>query len=157
MRPAAAPSVEFHTGVAEPLTFACRLLRKGWRAGARLGVAVPVPQIAELDRLLWLLEEREFLPHARADQPGAVRLLAHSPVWLAPTAQALCDAAAAHGQRLPPVLVNLHAVAPAPQAGFERVIEIVGQDADAADLGRLRWREYKARGLEVVHHPAQQP
>ena len=34
----------------------------------------------------------------------------------------------------------------------ERLIEIVSADADEADRGRSRWRAYKARGLEIVHH-----
>jgi len=150
-------TVEFHTGVARPLDFACRLLRKAWRTGARLGVTAPAPGLAELDRLLWLFEEREFLPHARTDAPEAARLLRHSPVWISSHPQALVRAADEHALALPPVLVNLGADAPGPGTGFLRVIEIVGDDADLADAARLRWRGYKALGLEIVHHAARVP
>jgi DNA polymerase IIIc chi subunit len=50
------------------------------------------------------------------------------------------------------VLVNLGAEAPQDLDAVERLIEIVSADADEADRGRSRWRAYKARGLEIVHH-----
>ena len=61
--------VEFHTGVADPLDFACRLLRKAARQGVRVLVTAPGETLGALDRLLWTFEEREFLPHVRV--PGA--------------------------------------------------------------------------------------
>lgn len=134
--------VEFHTGVADPLAYACRLLRKAYRSGARVLVIAPPATLALLDRALWTFEEREFLPHVR--QPGAPEVVAaRTPVWLAPHA----DLPAA-----PPLLVNLGADAPADLSPFERLIEIVGNDAEEADRGRNRWRAYKARGLGIVHH-----
>ena len=55
--------VEFHTGVADPTAFACRLLRKACRAGVRVLVtASPAPLVA-LDRALWTFAERDFVPH----------------------------------------------------------------------------------------------
>ena len=50
--------VEFHTGVADPLGFACRLLRKAYRRGARVLVTAPPERLAQLDRLLWTFDER---------------------------------------------------------------------------------------------------
>ena len=38
------PQVEFHTGVVEPMLFACRLLRKAYRQGARVAVTVSPEQ-----------------------------------------------------------------------------------------------------------------
>jgi DNA polymerase-3 subunit chi len=134
--------VEFHTGVADPLAYACRLLRKAYRAGVRVLVTAPPATLAALDRALWTFDERDFVPHVR--QPGAnASVAARTPIWLAPQA-GLPDA--------PPVLVNLGADGPEDLAGIGRLIEIVSCDADDADRGRGRWRAYKARGLEIAHH-----
>jgi DNA polymerase-3 subunit chi len=149
------PVVEFHTGLPDPLGFACRLLRKAWRQQARVGVTAPAARLAELDRQLWQFEEREFLPHVRVRPPPAARLLRLSPLWLAGEAGQLQQAADAHGLALPPVLLNLGAEPPAEDARFERVIELVGHEADEADAGRLRWRVYVARGCPPVHHRAE--
>lgn len=134
--------VEFHTGVADPLAYACRLLRKAYRSGARVLVTAPPATLALLDRALWTFEEREFVPHVR--QPGAAEAVAaRTPIWLAPRADLPAP---------PPLLVNLGADAADDLSPFERLIEIVGSDAEEADRGRNRWRAYKARGLGIVHH-----
>jgi DNA polymerase III subunit chi len=136
--------VEFHTGLTEPLAFACRLLRKAQRQGYRLLVTAPEPRLAELDALLWTFEPESFVPHVRL--PGAPEgVAARTPIWL-------CEAVPAGA--VPSVLVNLGAAAPASLAHFERVIEIVSHEVDEAQAGRERWRVYKAQGLEIVHHPA---
>ncbi|MBE0547608.1 MAG: DNA polymerase III subunit chi, partial [Rubrivivax sp.] len=38
--------VEFHTGVAGPLAYACRLLRKAYRAGVRVILTAPPATLA---------------------------------------------------------------------------------------------------------------
>ena len=142
--------VEFHTGVADELDFACRLLRKAYRRGARVLVTAPPEVLARLDRALWVFEERDFVPHVlvgdQAARPlPAADVLARTPIWLAGGA-VLAGA--------PDVLVNVGADAPEDLARFSRVIEIVGADPDAEQAGRQRWRTYKARGLQITHHAA---
>jgi DNA polymerase III subunit chi len=137
--------VEFHTHVEDPIAFACRLLRKAYRSGARAWVTAPPLVLAELDRSLWTFEERDFVPHARA--PGAsASVLARTPLWLG------TQISTAVVQGAPRVLVNLGADAPAELAQVDRLIEIVAADVDAAQSGRERWRTYKEAGLRVVHH-----
>lgn len=134
--------VEFHTGVADRIGFACRLLRKASRRGARVLVTAPREVLAELDRALWTFEAHEFVPHVR--MPGAAAALAaRTPIWLAD------DSGVAAAPRL---VVNIGAEAPAEPAAFERLIEIVAADPDEAARGRGRWRAYKACGLNIVHH-----
>jgi DNA polymerase III subunit chi len=142
--------VEFHTGVEEPIAFACRLLRKAVRSGARVLVTAPPLVLAELDRSLWTFEERDFLPHVRVPSaPGApAGVAARTPLWLA------TDATASGQTGAPRVLLNLGAAAPLEFALFDRLIEIVSAAADEAQSGRERWRQYKAAGLNVVHHKA---
>lgn len=137
--------VEFHTGVPDKLGFACRLLRKAYRKGARLTVGVPADLIAALDRDLWTFEERDFVPHLRIGAGTDPALAARTPIWLV-------DALPAAGA--PPVLVNLGLEVPADLAPFSRVIEVVSREPGDEAAGRQRWRTYRALGLQVTHHPA---
>jgi DNA polymerase-3 subunit chi len=132
--------VEFHTGVSDPLVFACRLLRKAVRQGARVQVTAPEPMLTALDRLLWTFEERDFVPHVRV--PGAPpAVVQRTLLWLASCVQA---------QNAPRVLVNLGADMPDAGAPVDRVIEIVS--AEDAAYARDRWRAYKALGVPLKHH-----
>lgn len=137
--------VEFHTGVADRVDFACRLLRKAYRRGVRVLVTAPGPVLALLDRALWTFDERDFVPHLRVAAATAADIRARTPIWL--TEGHVPDGA-------PAVLVNLGAEPPQDLAPFERVIEIVSREADDEAAGRARWRTYKALGLDVRHHAA---
>jgi DNA polymerase-3 subunit chi len=133
--------VEFHSGLAEPLNHAARLLRKALRGGGR--VCLASPHWAELSHRLWVSEAREFVAHAR---PGAAAgVWRRSPLWLLPSFDAAVDASP-----WPPVWVNLGADAPARVDGCERLIELVASAPDEAEAGRQRWRAYKARGWSPV-------
>lgn len=147
-----AVEVEFHTGVADPLHFACRLLRKAMRRGARLVCTAPAPLLQELDRTLWTFDERDFVPHVRLPA-AASDVAARTPIWLCERADpAALDQAQDRAQDR--VLVNLGAEAPAEPQRFARIVEVVGTDADAAAAGRARWRAYRALGLGIRHHAA---
>ena len=54
--------VEFHTSIADPLDFACRLLRKACRQGVRVQVSAAPETLTALDRALWTEPERDFVP-----------------------------------------------------------------------------------------------
>lgn len=134
--------VEFHTGVSDVGTFACRLLRKAARQGVRVQVTAPAETLDALDRQLWDFDERDFVPHARV--PGASpEVLQRSPIWL--TSQRM-------GGDAPRVVVNLDEAAPANLGDLDRLIEVVSADVDQAERGRMRWRAYKAQGLSIKHH-----
>jgi DNA polymerase III subunit chi len=137
-------AVEFHTGVADPLGFACRLLRKAYQRQTRLVVTAPPPVLAALDRELWTFAERDFIPHLRWTPAVADATAARTPIWLI---DGTLPASA------PPVLVNVGAPVPAEPARLQRIIEVIGNDADALQAGRERWRTYLAAGLSPVRHP----
>jgi DNA polymerase-3 subunit chi len=139
-----ASEVEFHTGVADPVGFVCRLLRKACRQGARVLCTAPPGLLVELDRALWTFDAHDFVPHVR--MPGARTALAErTPIWLA------TESLAASAGR---VLVNVGAAAPVNPADFARLIEVVAADEGEAQAGRARWRAYKSAGLDIVHHGA---
>ncbi len=136
--------VEFHTGVADPTDFACRLLRKAYRQGVRVQVTAPPEQLGVLDRALWTLQERDFIPHVR--MPGATEAVAaRTPIWLSRQAGPV---------GAPRVVVNLGAAAPQDLQALDRLVELVSNDPDDAAQGRERWRAYKAAGLNIKHHAA---
>ena len=142
--------VEFHTGVADPTAFACRLLRKACRQGVRVQVTAPPEVLNTLDRALWTQEERDFIPHVR--MPGAAEAVAvRTPIWLTPQAGRVGEAAQSGAPR---VLVNLGAPVPQDMQSLDRLVEIVGAEPDDAAQGRERWRQYKAAGLNIKHHAA---
>jgi DNA polymerase-3 subunit chi len=138
-------AVEFHTGIADKVGFACRLLRKAYRSGARLVVTAPAPLLATLDRELWTFADRDFIPHLRLAAGVPAAAAARTPIWLV---DGELPAAT------PGVLINLGAPAPADPARFERIIEVLSADADDLQPGRERWRAYVAAGLSPVRHPA---
>ncbi len=140
-------TVEFHTGVADPLDFACRLLRKAYQVGSRVQATAPEPLLSELDRALWTQRDRDFVPHVRSSSASAA-VLQRTPLWLS-------DRVCAHTEPpAPAVLVNLGADIGDSAGLCQRVIEIVSTQPDEAQAGRERWRRYKALGLDVVHKSA---
>lgn len=138
--------IEFHTGVADKLGFACRLLRKAYRKGSRVSVTGPSADLTALDRQLWIFEERDFVPHLRTSGAPNAALAARTPIWLLDIDNGVPPAGA------PDVLVNLGAEPPADLSAFSRVIEIVSAEPDDEAAGRQRWRGYKARGIEIKHY-----
>lgn len=139
------PQVDFHSGVDAPVFFACRLLRKAWRQGVAVLVTAPSTTLNALDRELWTFEAQEFVPHLRV-QPGQAvdAALRRTPIWL-------CEGVPP--SPCPKVLVNLGAEPPEGGEPFERIIEIVPNEAEDRQLARARWRAYEARGWTIRHHP----
>ena len=137
--------VDFHFNTPDRLGYACRLLRKAVRKGARVAVTGPAATIEALDRLLWTFEDTEFVPHLRLPPHGASPppRLQHTPVWLVTEAH--------HAAHLP-VLVNLGDETAPGFESFERVIEIVDHDPSARETARARWRHYQGRGYTIHRH-----
>ena len=138
--------VEFHTGVEAPLVFACRLLRKAFRKGARVLVTAPGAMLGRLDRELWTFDDKDFVPHVRWSGAGPTpAVAARTPIWLT-------DGEPPAGS--PPILINLGADAVASPEHFDRIIEIVSTEIDEVQAGRQRWRAYKSLGLPLKNHGA---
>ena len=129
--------VEFRVGAADPLGYACALLRSAQAKGARLLVRVDDAQLDALDERLWTFSQHDFLPHCRIGDA----LQARTPIVLGSAADV--DAGAGDARDC---LVNL-AAAPAPSwPTWPRLIEIVGADAAAKAAARQRFRAYRDAG-----------
>ena len=138
--------VQFHFNVPDRLGYACRLLRKAVRNGARVAVTAPPATLTRLDRTLWTFDPQDFVPHVllRGAEPVAPRLR-ETPIWLVERA----EMAAQH-----PVLVHL---GEEPAEGFEsftRLIEIVSTDAQERESARRRWKHYAGRGYAITKFEA---
>ena len=132
--------ISFHVNLADPLAYACRLLRKASAGGARVVVIGRPEQLQALDTALWTFSATDFLPHGQAAALApAVR--ARTPIVLA-----ALSAEADHRE----VLVNLADEVPQGFEGFERLIELVSGQEDELQRARVRWKYYADRGYALT-------
>lgn len=145
--------VSFHTGLDDKIGYACRLLRKATRQGARVQVCGDAAELDLLDQALWTFEAQDFVPHLRL-RPGAqpVDHLHRTPLWL-------LDDPGAWPAGLQPaqILVNLGPAEVGDASTFVRVVELVGAEPTEALSGRRRWRRYAEAGIRPEHHVAGRP
>ena len=131
--------VDFYTGSKDKLRTACQLSHKAVQNGVRTVISAPDPATRDaLDKLLWHFPATAFIPHCAVDAEEA----AQTPVVLN------------HGGDKFPhhdLLISLHSECAPFFSRFERVIEIVGTDAEDSRLGRERYKFYKDRGYELRH------
>ena len=134
--------VSFYSDAEDPLSYACRLIRRALASGRPVGVCVAPAQAARLDGLLWSFDATDFIPHRRWD--GAVPP--------APGEVLLVDDAA----RLPHrgLLLNLSDGMPGAALEFERVLEVIGREPGRVQAGRVRYRAYQQAGAKLDHFSA---
>jgi DNA polymerase-3 subunit chi len=131
--------IDFYTGSTDKLRTACQLSHKAMQSGVRVALSTPDAATADaLDKLLWQFPATAFIPHCRSDAEEA----AQCPVVLN-----------SGNDRFPhyDLLISLHDECASFFSRFERVIEIVGQDAEGSRLGRERFKFYRDRGYELSH------
>jgi DNA polymerase III subunit chi len=135
--------IDFHTDVADKITYCCSLVRKAHARHARLIVlAGDRDELATLDQALWTFSEPDFLPHVVLGD----ELTEVTPIVLSDRD----DAVFPHHH----VLVNLAPATPGCFARFERLIELVGRNQADQSAGRTRYRFYRERGYPIDHHKA---
>lgn len=133
--------VAFHFNVPDQVDYLCRLLRKVSQARMRALVCLPKLWVESLDTALWTFAQEEFVAHARWDDPETVR--ARSPVLLSDRPAEWPEAQ---------VLINALSDMPLAFQRYQKVIEIVGVDAQERVAARLRWKAYTQMGYELVQH-----
>jgi DNA polymerase-3 subunit chi len=143
-------TVDFHTGVDDPLGYLCRLLRKASASGSRVRACAPDDLLQQLDQALWTFDPQSFVPHLRIGASVQVpSRLSRTALWLTPP---LMDWPA--GVAPCEVLVRCRCPADAELGRWRRVVEVVSTDLDDQRMARRQWRLCLDQGLEVRHHPA---
>src|SRR3989442_9414329 len=132
--------IPFHSGVPDKLAYACRLLRKAYRSNARVVVSGPADTLGRLDKLLWVFDDLEFIPHVHA-RAGATlpRALSRTPIWLLDP-----GVAPPHND----VLLHLGLEPTADCEAFARVTAVVSNEPAHRDPARGAAPPHKPRG----HH-----
>jgi DNA polymerase III subunit chi len=131
--------VDFYTGSTDKLRTACQLSHKAMQNGMRTIISSPdSPTNDALDKLLWHYPVTAFIPHCRSDAGEAGKM----PVVLAQG-----------GDKFPhhDLLISLHHECVPFFSRFERVIEIISNDAEDSRVGRERFKFYRDRGYELRH------
>jgi DNA polymerase-3 subunit chi len=131
--------IDFYTGTDDKLRTACLLSHKAMQNGLRVLLHTPDQATAEmLDQLLWQHPAAAFMPHCLSSDQAAAEMpviIGHQPEPFP------------HSE----VLISLHTTCLPFFSRFERVIEIVNQDAEDSRLGRERFGFYRERGYEMRH------
>lgn len=118
-----------------------KLLEKAVAAGHRVVVrAADAARVEHLNSWLWTYAEDSWLPHGAAED-GAAPL---QPIWLTAVEENPNDAK---------VLVICDGAAPANLDGFDRCLDLFdGNDSDAVQAARQRWKAWKAAGHALVYY-----
>jgi DNA polymerase III subunit chi len=131
--------VDFYTGSTDKLRTACQLSHKAMQNGMRTVISSPDSSTNDtLDKLLWHYPATAFIPHCRSNSEDAEQM----PVILDQGSD-----------RFPhhDLLISLHDECVPFFSRFERVIEIISNDAEDSRLGRERFKFYRDRGYELRH------
>jgi DNA polymerase III subunit chi len=131
--------VDFYTGSPDKLRTACQLSHKAMQGGVRTVISLPdAASSGALDKLLWHYPSTAFIPHCHCDADEAAQM---------PVVLNMGNDKFPHHE----LLISLHNECSPFFSRFERVIEIVGTDAEDSRMGRERFKFYRDRGYELRH------
>lgn len=117
---------------------ACRLAEKAYGLGHDIFIhAADAGQASALDELLWTFRDGSFLPH------GLVGEEERAPVLIG---------SGGEPAKIPYLLINLAGDVPPFFSRFERVAEVINDEASIRDAGRERFRFYRERGYSLKTH-----
>ncbi len=119
----------------EPLRLVCELAKKAFDANLwTLVLARDDEQAEALDEMLWDMGDDAYIPHQLAgdEEDELTPILIATPAIDAP---------------MRALVINLRDGAV--EGNVERVLEVVPADESAREPLRERWKQYKARGLEL--------
>ena len=120
------------------LQVAARLADKAFARGHRIFInAADRGQAEALDQLLWHFRPASFLPHGLVGEEHA---------------ETIAIGWGQDPERHSDLLINLQLEIPAFFSRFQRVAEVVTQDADSLAALRRSWTFYKERGYQLEKH-----
>ena len=124
-----------------PYRFVCQLTSKIRGEGYEIYIHAASREEAEtLDDLLWTFRDISFLPHALVDADEATEQYPVIIGW---------EGATPLTRQL---LINLSGSMVADTDAYERIIEVAPADPEQRQQARLRYKDYRARGLELHSH-----
>ncbi len=125
-----------------PYRFVCQLADKIRNEGYDIYIhAASREEAASLDDLLWTFRDISFLPHIAIDAGESV--VEDSPIVIGWEGEAPLARRA---------LINLSGAAPDNPDAYERILEVVPSEPAGRQQARLRYRDYRAKGLEMHSH-----
>lgn len=129
--------IDFHSNITNKLEYACRIIRKAMRTDHPVVVyCSDTTRLHQFDQTLWTFSPLEFIPHCYMHESLATQ----TPVLLTSS-----------DQRPPThqILINLDTAWPPFFSEFERLIEIVSNDATDLQQSRARYKFYRERGYTL--------
>ena len=122
------------------LQWVCRLVNKAYKQGRHIYIHTESSaQAAQLDDLLWTFSQDSFIPHALSHQAGE---------FPPPVLLGYADEPSGKSD----VLITLATNVPPFWSQFERVAELVDQQAEVKKYGRERYRFYTEQGCKPETH-----
>lgn len=123
-----------------------KLLEKALGSGARVVVLVgSEPRLKVLDEALWTYADDSWLPHGSSVQGSSVQdEAALHPIFLTTVEENPNNAT---------ILIVCDGVQPGPLESWERCLDLFdGNDEEAVQAARQRWRLWKEQGHELVYY-----
>ncbi|MCK5890040.1 MAG: DNA polymerase III subunit chi [Methylococcales bacterium] len=127
--------------LADRFFFACKLIEKAYKSGQFCYVYTDsLQQSQRLDNQLWTFRENSFIPHQIYDDV----LPEYEKTILIGTQPA--------PKQWQTLIFNLSSNTPDHLDQADRVLEILDNDEEKKQAGRLRFRQYKQDGFTMVSH-----
>ncbi len=127
-------------GDAEREAFIAKLVNKIHRENRLCDIRFDEEQArTRFDTQLWQYQPQAFIPHVLGEEVN--ELAAPIRLWSENITQPCQD-----------VLLNIHPVFPEAFEQYRRTIEVLDQSERLVQMGRERWKTYKAKGFEPVVH-----
>ena len=118
---------------------ACKITEKAYKKGHKIYIHTESEQQSNsMDKLLWTFRGGSFIPHSVTSKNEI-----DTPVLIGHDSEPEC---------IPDVLINLSQEVPGFFSRFERVAEVITEDAEQKKKGRERYKFYRDRGYELRSH-----
>jgi DNA polymerase-3 subunit chi len=138
------PKIDFYILTDDAkFSFACRLIEKAYKSRHRIYIHTENEKDAHrLDEMLWTYKDDSFLPH---------NLYGEGPESAPPIQIGFNVTPDNHRD----ILLNLSSSVPEFFSQFQRILELVANDSDSQNLGRERFKHYRAQNFEITTHKLQ--
>ncbi len=123
---------------------ACKVAEKAYKLGERIFILTSSAEEAQaVDNLLWSFRQGSFIPHEILDNTAHQTTQALPNMVLIGISSVTTDAT---------VLINLRAELPDNIERFQRIAEIIDQDAQVKQAGRQRYKAYQSKRITLKTH-----